>query len=541
MSSSVFKFEWLIDEPAGQQPGFPASRFPGTSRCWISKPFAVTMFARPHSRAGGSRCASPVPSTVSYSSDGMPYFKSPSTSASEFEIERVPKSASQRRSLPFAEPGYENDTAFRGYVSRLLSLTSSPFSVAGRVVLDVSQLTIFFRTKSGITHSLDFPVDVEYSMPPPLEVLIGTCRPHQTAEFVEFPKRQSLFYPTNLPVNSSLDLTSHPIMDAVRNTLFPNLPPGHYITAVRDKLEVVDTGSRMAPQPRSLRKDGRAATILVTLPSRFEGGALIIHALEGDHEKYLGKGSRADEIEWTAFLPDCEYEIEPVVRGCRISLSYSVFLRTLGPCGPEPLIRPSDEFLDRLAPVLNLSRGRKVAFYLEFDYAINPAEALADAVVPILRGGDSILYHAIKLYKLAPELHWTAGGYIWPVDRTVDFVSDDIAGAPFQSAALPLGRMPFGVLNGATTSPRSAAVPPIRGPFSNNASSTYSDAGDEEVNNLRSKVEDSGAVPLAEADVIILTDWNAPAPVAGKERVYFVSGGELEKLVVNVLLVVYVP
>jgi len=65
-----------------------------------------------------------------------------------------------------------------------------------------------------------------------------------------------------------------------------------------------------------------------------------------------------------------------------MSMTYGVFLRTFGPCGPEPLIRPSDEFLDRLAPVLNLSRGRKVAFYLEFDYSVNPAEALADAVVP---------------------------------------------------------------------------------------------------------------------------------------------------------------
>jgi hypothetical protein len=41
--------------------------------------------------------------------------------------------------------------------------------------------------------------------------------------------------------------------------------------------------------------------------------------------------------------------------------------------------------------------------------------------------------------------------------------------------------------------------------------------------------------------ISILTDWNTPNPETGKERVYFVSGGELEKLVVNVLMVVYVP
>ncbi|KAG5640783.1 hypothetical protein DXG03_007200, partial [Asterophora parasitica] len=133
-------------------------------------------------------------------------------------------------------------------------------------------------------------------MPPPLEFLIGTSRPHQTADFVEYHARPSLFYPANLPFNCSLDLASHPILDAVRSSLFPNLPPGHYITAVRDKLEIVEAGSYLAPQPRSLRNDGRSATIVITLPSRFDGGALIVHNRDGNHERYLGKGSATDEI-----------------------------------------------------------------------------------------------------------------------------------------------------------------------------------------------------------------------------------------------------
>lgn len=495
-----------------------------------------------------------MPGAISYSSDGLLYSRPPASTTSEFEIESVPKSAAGRRSVHFTEPGYENSPAFRDYVSRLLTASSRPYSVSGRVSLDASQLTVFFRTKSVITHSIDFPVDVEYSMPPALEVLMKTCRPHQTAEFVQYPDRQSLFYPTNLPLNSSLDLASHPIIEAIRNTLFPNLPPGHYLTTVRDKLELIDAGSRLAPQPRSLRQDGRCATIMITLPSRFDGGALLLHDLDGNIERYPGKGGRVDELEWTAFLPDCEYEIEPVLGGCRISLCYSIFIRTLGPFSIEPLIRPSDEFLDRLAPILNLSRGRKVAFYLEFDYAVNPAEALADTVVPILRGGDSLLYHALKLYKLAPEMHWTAGGYIWPIDRTVDFVGEDIATAPgaipfsssppsstaFKHPGLP-GRTPFGVLG----SPgHGSMVPPVRGPFST-AGSVFpgpeEEADEVKVYNLRSRVEDSGAIPIADADVTILTDWNMPAAVAGKQRVYFVSAGKLEKLVVKVLLVVYIP
>jgi hypothetical protein len=78
-------------------------------------------------------------------------------------------------------------------------------------------------------------------------------------------------------------------------------------------------------------------------------------------------------------------------------------------------------------------------------------------------------------------------------------------------------------------------VPAMRGAFN----AGYGDP-EESIDSLRVRVEDSGAIPLAEADITILTDWQAGVPVS-KERVPFVSNGELEKLVVNVLLVAYVP
>jgi hypothetical protein len=57
-----------------------------------------------------------------------------------------------------------------------------------------------------------------------------------------------------------------------------------------------------------------------------------------------------------------------------------------------------------------------------------------------------------------------------------------------------------------------------------------------EASNLRMRVEESGAIPLSEAEIFILSDW-VPGPLA-KERVHFVSNGELEKLIVNVFLVI---
>lgn len=69
-----------------------------------------------------------------------------------------------------------------------------------------------------------------------------------------------------------------------------------------------------------------------------------------------------------------------------------------------------------------------------------------------------------------------------------------------------------------------------------------SDAGSEETDVVRQLVEDSGAFPVADFDITIMTDPMAQTPpVVGKERVAFVMGGELDKLVVNALLVVFVP
>jgi len=453
----------------------------------------------------------------------------------DFEIERPLKSATNVPKRPSArrlKSDYSAEHALRTSVSRFLAARSRPFTASGRIPLDPSALVLFFRSKSGITHSLDFPIDVDYDTPPALDVLIAACRPHQTAGINVYPDRDSLFYPPNLPLTATLEMANHPILDAVRNALFPNLPVGHYLVTVRDRLEVMANGCRMSPQPRTLRNDGRVATVIVTLPVQYRGGALIIRDADGAEEKFFG-GGQPEQVEWTAFLADCEYEVETVQQGCRMSISFAVHLKTYGP-SVDPLITPSEYFLDLLSPVLSLSRGRKVAFYLTQEYSVNPAEAIAESLVPLLKGSDSLLYHALKVYKLAPELHWAAGGYIWPIDRTVECGSDALADSPTAAAMMPFAK-PY-----SSPAKRSAPVP-------GRSMSFYGDpAEDEELDTMRTevdiirlRVEESGAIALAEAEISILSDW-APGPIT-KERVYFAAGGELEKLIVNVLMVTYVP
>ena len=70
-------------------------------------------------------------------------------------------------------------------------------------------------------------------------------------------------------------------------------------------------------------------------------------------------------------------------------------------------------------------------------------------------------------------------------------------------------------------------------------------AGTEE-DNLRWRVENSGAIPLAEEDILLMAtpDPAGGPPMVGpisKEKVPFVSKGQLDKLIVNVLMVAFVP
>lgn len=416
-----------------------------------------------------------------------------------------------------SHPDFNSELALRTNVSRLMVAATRSFTVSGRIPLDPSTLVLFFRSKSGITHSLDFPIDVDFDTPPALDVLYAACRVQpSTPDYDDYHDREALFYPTNLPLTATLELANHPVLDAIRNTLFPSLPAGHYLTAVRDKLELLSGGGRMGPQLPT--KDGRVATIVVTLPVRFRGGALVVRDAEDSAEKFHGRGGKTGDMEWTAFLADCVYEVETVQKGCRMTISYGVHLRTFGPSGiqPDPLITPSEGFLDTLSSVLNICRGRKIAFYLQCEYGVNPSQVLAESLVASLKGGDSLLYHAIKLYKLTPELHWYAGGYIWPMDRLVEVGSENP----------DTGAITFGASR--------KGLPAVRGAFS-----AYGES-EEDMESLRVRVEDSGAVPLEEAGITILSDWQATAPIS-KERVPFVSNGQLEKLVVNVLLVTYVP
>ncbi|KAF9531207.1 hypothetical protein CPB83DRAFT_849558 [Crepidotus variabilis] len=459
---------------------------------------------------------------------------------SGFQVEKRSRSPNPYgRPMQQPEPVQYRDEAaiFRDQVAALIDAKEAQFAVNGRIPVDPAQLILFFRSKTGVAHALDFPIDVSYNTPPALDVLIAACRPHVSSS--SYGGQQPLFFPPNLPLTASLEISNYPILDAVRNTIFPNLPPGQYLTTLLDRLDVVEEGVRLPIQsPAGLTNDERAATIVVTLPVRFRGGTIVIRDQEGREERFQGGGGKTGDIDWVALRADCTYEIEQVQKGVFVSIRYGVYVKSFGPNtlgspgsqGADTLVTPTDTFFDLLSPILNQSRGKSVAFYLSQEYVGNPADEVANAIVPQLKGGDALLYDAFKFHKLVPELHWTAGGYIWPVDQTLEYFVDDVART---TAARGIS---------SPSTPYARNLPGRGGPTGGYGGNPTTGAyGGDEGNGLVPRVQASGAVSLADAGVMLMTDYNNPSPSIGKMRVNFVSSGELTKLVVNVLLVVYIP
>lgn len=89
---------------------------------------------------------------------------------------------------------------------------------------------------------------MEVEAPPELDVLIAACKPHATCEMDGFSDRESLYYPPNLPLTTTIELANHPILDAVRTSLFPRLATGQHLIAIKDKMELIPTGGHMCPQ-----------------------------------------------------------------------------------------------------------------------------------------------------------------------------------------------------------------------------------------------------------------------------------------------------
>jgi hypothetical protein len=100
------------------------------------------------------------------------------------------------------------------------------------------------------------------------------------------------------------------------------LPEGSRLEAELHNLLVYEPGQFFAAHQDSEKSDGMIGSLVVTLPSRFTGGALVVH----HHDEKVTFADRGEDLALTAFYADCHHEVLPVTAGFRIVLTYNLIL-----------------------------------------------------------------------------------------------------------------------------------------------------------------------------------------------------------------------
>jgi 2OG-Fe(II) oxygenase superfamily len=111
-----------------------------------------------------------------------------------------------------------------------------------------------------------------------------------------------------------------PVLEALRADL--GLADGCRLKAELHSFLIYGPGQFFLPHKDSEKGDGMVATLVVTLPAAFKGGALVV---EHQGEKVVHRGSR-ERLSFVAFYADCQHEVRPVKEGYRITLTYNLIL-----------------------------------------------------------------------------------------------------------------------------------------------------------------------------------------------------------------------
>lgn len=133
------------------------------------------------------------------------------------------------------------------------------------------------------------------------------------------------------------------------------------------KLLIYETGSFFVPHRDTEKTPGMFATLVICLPSRHDGGALVVEH-EGRSERIDFGGPESEfRTAYAAFYADCRHEITPVLSGYRICLVYNL---ALDRDGPQPSAPHSSEAVAAAADLLR-------------ELFADPSLDLSKAVIPL--------------------------------------------------------------------------------------------------------------------------------------------------------------
>jgi hypothetical protein len=109
-----------------------------------------------------------------------------------------------------------------------------------------------------------------------------------------------------------------PQLDRIRRDL--GLPEKCRLKAELHNMLVYAPGQFFVPHQDSEKADDMIGTLVVSLPSQFSGGAMVLE----HHDEKMHIGGSNSRLTFVAFHADCRHEVRPVREGHRIVLTYNL-------------------------------------------------------------------------------------------------------------------------------------------------------------------------------------------------------------------------
>ena len=136
------------------------------------------------------------------------------------------------------------------------------------------------------------------------------------------------------------------------------------------KMLVYKEGDFFLPHRDSEKQNGMIATLIVCLPSRHEGGALMVSHDGLTQEIGFGGDQSEFKLQYAAFYADVEHEIKPVTSGHRVCLVYNLLVTGKRRSHRAPLVSGKVNRAAQLLETLFTDHSRdKFVLPLSHDYS----------------------------------------------------------------------------------------------------------------------------------------------------------------------------
>ena len=174
------------------------------------------------------------------------------------------------------------------------------------------------------------------------------------------------------------------------------------VKSVPYKLLMYEKGSFFLPHQDTEKEEGMFATLIIQLPSIFEGGELIMYVGKGKpHVCNLGAECNDAErtVYYTMHYADIRHEIKPLTAGVRLAIAYNVCFNKEGSIVPKT---SSEMFEDPLKNVIaTLFKDTQVILPLSHEYT---KKSLKCNGLKILKGKDRRFVQRLKnLQEIVPK------------------------------------------------------------------------------------------------------------------------------------------